>query len=245
MLEVMMVDEVGAARCLAFDPDRVRLFTNMRPQIIAVLTRQHAQRRHAEAFIEQTYTRAYGGCIQSHYPIILSLRNVSGKVIGAAGARFADTETLFFKQYLQRPIEVELERAGLGRATRQEIVEIGNLTSDAQGASIFLFVALADYLKRKNCPVAVATATSRLRRIFKLVGIGPHQLARANASALPDGGATWGTYYRTDPVVLAGSIAEAHSRLCSLLTPGRPPAAVTRFDCVKDPGAVKLATVQA
>ena len=61
--------------------------------------------------------------------------------------------------------------------------------------------------------IAVATATGELRRIFHKAGLGALQLAAADPRRLEDGGAAWGAYYQSDPVVLAGLIEAATAPL--------------------------------
>ena len=93
------------------------------------------------------------------------------------------------------------------------MVEIGSLASSGQGATVFLFAAMAHHLQSEGLRFAVATATDELRRIFHKAGLGALQLARADPRRLDDGGGSWGAYYQTDPVVLAGSIDAATAPL--------------------------------
>jgi hypothetical protein len=46
-----------------------------------------------------------------------------------------------------------------------------------------------------------------LRNSFYRLGLRPLPLTRADPARLPDGGASWGTYYEQDPVVMAGKVA--------------------------------------
>ncbi|WP_368886588.1 thermostable hemolysin, partial [Escherichia coli] len=61
----------------------------------------------------------------------------------------------------------------LGAAVeRSQVVEIGGLASSGQGATVFLFAAMARHLQREGLTFAVAVATSELRRIFHKAGLG-------------------------------------------------------------------------
>ena len=89
---------------------------------------------------------------------------------------------------------------------RQDIVEIGNLASCGNGAAAYLMSELMAYLSRQGIVYALATATHRLRRCLSLWGSTFQVLAPAFASALPDQGRSWGSYYLNDPWVITGVI---------------------------------------
>lgn len=168
-----------------------------------------AERRRVETFVEAAYARAYGGRIGRHYPTLMSAQDEAGRIYAVAGFRQAGKERLFLEQYLDMPVEDGIAAFAGEKPARSKVVEIGNLASDGRGATVFLFLALARHLRDLGCEYAVATATRELRGIFEKAGFITGELARADGSRLPGGGAEWGRYYQTDPVVLAGSIPEA------------------------------------
>lgn len=167
--------------------------------------------------MEGVYAHAYGGCIREHYPTLMSVQDAHGEIHAVAGFRLAESGPLFLEHYLDAPIEQVLDRSLEAGATRRRVAEIGNLGSRSPGATIFLFKALADHLRSLGRDIAVATATRDLRSILGRIGVGSVELARADPRRLPDRGATWGSYYSTDPMVMAGSIR-------ALPTPDRPSA---------------------
>ena len=171
------------------------------------------ERRRVERFIEEAYAQAYCGQIQDHYPTLMSVQDEAGRLYAAVGFRRAGELPLFLEQYLEDPVEVVLARAIGTAVTRDHVAEIGNLASSGQGATILLFAALAHHLQQEGLRFAVATATNELRRIFQKAGLGALQIARADPRRLKDGGGSWGAYYQTDPVVLAGSIGAATTPL--------------------------------
>lgn len=171
------------------------------------------ERRRVERFIEDTYAEAYGSRIQAHYPTLMSVQDEAGVIYAVVGFRHASEERLFLEQYLDAPAEVVLGQAIGAPVERAHVVEIGGLASSGQGATVFLFAAMARHLEREGLRFAVATATGELRRIFSRAGLGALQLARADPRRLDDGGGAWGAYYQTDPVVLAGCIAGATGAL--------------------------------
>lgn len=168
-----------------------------------------SERRRVERFIEDTYAQAYGSRVQAHHPTLMSVQDEAGVIYAVVGFRHASEERLFLEQYLDGPVDAVLGEAIGAPVDRAHIVEIGGLASSGQGATVFLFAAMARHLEREGLRFAVATATGELRRIFNRAGLGALQLAKADPRRLEDGGGAWGAYYNADPVVLAGCIAAA------------------------------------
>lgn len=131
--------------------------------------------------------------------------------------RCAGDGPLYLERYLPSPVEQLLRSGDRSPVARSEIVEIGNLASSGRGGSLFLFVMLTAFLHRSRITHAAVTATQSLRRTFAAFGFEFSQLARACPQRLPDGGSSWGSYFRTDPWVLAGPIAPASARLGAYL----------------------------
>jgi hypothetical protein len=70
-----------------------------------------------------------------------------------------------------------------------------------------LIPQLARHLHRLGYVWVAFTATRALRNSFYRLGLRPLSLTPADPARLADGGASWGTYYDQDPVVMAGKIA--------------------------------------
>jgi hypothetical protein len=217
LLEVMMLDDGALRGSLRFDADRVRRFTTLEPRVISIHHRLRPERTRVEAFLEDRYAEAFQGRITHHYPTLMSIQDRGGVIHAAVGFRLAAREPLFLEQYLDAPIEAELSEGQGDAVPRHAVAEIGNLASQSPGASLFLFLALANHLHHQGCTHAAATATRRLRRGFARVGFATRRLAAANASRIAGGGADWGTYYENDPEVLAGPIAPALPALAHML----------------------------
>jgi hypothetical protein len=195
------------------DPAPARPRRTLSSRIIRFDDPCRGERRRVERFIEDAYAEAYGGQIHAHYPTLMSVQDEAGAIYAVVGFRHAGEEPLFLEQYLDAPVEAVLGHS-LGTAVdRGHVVEIGGLASSGQGATVFLFAAMARHLQREGLRFAVATATGELRRIFHKAGLGALQLAAADPRRLEDGGAAWGAYYQSDPVVLAGLIEAATAPL--------------------------------
>ena len=218
MLEVKFSAGPAVHGVLLLDTGRMRALTTLAPQSIAVTGRTHFKRKAAETVIERAFASAYGSSISCSYPTLMSVFGADNDVLATVGFRPAHIEPLFLEQYLQRPIDRVLSDATGARVARHEIVEIGSLASSGKGASIFLFVALAAYLKQQGFTYAVVTATDALRKTFDFLGFESVELADADAAAVADG-AAWGSYYAHRPKVLAGAIAAGVARVERFLPP--------------------------
>lgn len=209
MLEVAFKADAECMGTLLWDRDYVRRFTDVVPSEISISHPGKPGRFLAERLIEDVYAREFGGRIVEHYPLLINARDEAGRVIAAAGLRFAEDGPLFLETYLGHPVEQSISKAAGRQVARKDIVEIGNLAAANRGASVFIFATLAAYLRALDFSYATATATKGLRRSFARHGIEVMELAPASASALPDHGADWGSYYMREPKVLAGPIAPA------------------------------------
>ena len=178
-----------------------------RPSVISIMPAFTDERRTVEDFIIDIYGRSYGAKIGVHYPILMSVRDDSNRILAALGFRYADREQLFLEQYLEYPVETVL------KTPRRDIVEIGNLASAGGGASLFLFAALSAYLEHRSMRYAVITGTNFIEKRLRSLGLRPRRLAPADPARLLQKDENWGTYYETAPHVLAGDIDEGYRKL--------------------------------
>jgi len=169
--------------------------------------RTHPARAAFEDFIAARFCRAYGARVTHFLPHLLGVSDGFAHWQAAAGYAAAGAQALFLEQYLDRPIERVLS-AALGRPiARPGIVEVGNLAAVSAGMARLIIPQLARHLHRLGYVWVVFTATRALRNSFFRLGLRPLPLTRADSARLADGGASWGTYYDQDPVVMAGKIS--------------------------------------
>lgn len=168
----------------------------------------HPSREAFEAFIADRYRLAYGARILRFLPHLLGVRDrLSGWRAGAGYAAAAE-QALFLERYLDGPVEQAIAHAGGRAATRCGIVEVGNLASASTGIARALVPSLALHFNRLGYAWVAFTATRALRNTFHRLGLRPLALAAADPARLEDAGASWGSYYRQDPVVVACEIAQ-------------------------------------
>jgi hypothetical protein len=145
------------------DERRVRKLTSLTPLGISMTQSFQSDRDCIERFIEKTYRYHYGSTIKGHYPILMSVDDPRGRVLAAVGLRLARDEPLFLEQYLEQPVDAAIRLVLSQSVERNAIVEIGDLTSAGGGASVFLFIAVAAYLRQQSLAFAVATGTKGFR----------------------------------------------------------------------------------
>lgn len=180
---------------------------NTRPAVVSILPAFAKEREAVEKFITDIYAQTYDAKIGVHYPTLMSVQDENGKILAALGFRNASEESLFLEQYLTHPIDEILD------TPRPSITEIGNLASAGGGASLFLFAALSAYLHDKKQSHAVITGTQYIEGRLRTLGLKPTRLAKADPSLLLQSGENWGSYYNTDPYVMAGQVARGYKRL--------------------------------
>lgn len=183
----------------------------LQPSVVSITGLLEPERKRVEDFIKSIYKKSYNADINVDYPILMSVRNEDDDILAAVGFRFADQEPLFLERYTAQPVDNILE------CPRSEIVEIGNLASAGQGASAFLFAALASYLDNKNVRYASITGTDFLHRYFERIDLKPRKICDASIEAVQSVGQNWGTYYDTQPRVLVGSVETGVKRLKATL----------------------------
>ncbi len=213
MLEVAIKNENLMSGSMFMNNARFKGLEALSPKVISITEHFMPERHAVEAFIEQAFFEAYGATIKEHYPTLMSVRDAENNILAAIGFRGAGNGAFFLEQYLDSPIEKRLS-ATLGvSAQRTTIAEIGSLASSGGGASIFLFIALAAYLRGQGFQYATATATQQLRMAFRFLGLRPADLGIADQSRLREKTQNWGSYYDTEPHVLGDALKVAYRKL--------------------------------
>lgn len=188
------------------------------PHRVTVLREVALGRREIERFIRLAFARAYGANIHHFMPWLLSLRADDGEPQAALGFRFATRGRLFLEQYFDAPIEATLAVTTHAPLTREGVVEVGNLAVARAGGARWLVAALTAYLYGANHAWAVFTAVPALVNAFARLGIALIPLAAANITRLPLAErAAWGSYYDTQPMVMAANVAQSFRALTAYL----------------------------
>lgn len=192
---------------LSFDLTSLQKWTPLTPSVIDISGRHAPERAKVETFIKDVYCKNYRAEISVSYPTLMSVRDQGGRILAAAGFRPAASERLFLEQYTRAPVEEVLTALYKHPVARAEVAEIGNLASEGRGASIFLYAAIASYLFHRDIAYAMVTGTDQLHSRFNKMGLKPQVICKADIESLETEQNRWGSYYSTQPRVLAGSLA--------------------------------------
>jgi hypothetical protein len=173
---------------------------------LEVVDRAHAHRAGLERFIAGSYEKAYGAHVTHYADYLVGLRNASGAWAAGLGYTPTGREPLFIEQYLDQPVEDAIGSILSVPVERDQIVEVGNLAACASGAARHIIAAMGVLLHELNRTWVVFTSTRALLNSFDRLEVATITLARADPARLPDGGASWGSYYDTDPQVMTANI---------------------------------------
>jgi hypothetical protein len=173
---------------------------------IEQVARSHPRRACLERFIAEVYLRRYGARINHFAEQLIASQDEAGDWLAAAGYTPATDAPLFVEQYLNVPVEDALTARIGAPVARHQVVEAGNLAAIGHGAARNMIVSLSVLLHRLQLGWVVLTGTRTLRNAFFRLGLAPLALVHASPQRLPDCGSSWGSYYQTDPIVLAADI---------------------------------------
>lgn len=170
---------------------------------------RNEDRAEVEAFIRETFSLAYAANVRSFMPRLLAVCRKDGDLLAAFGVRSARNEKLFLENYLDHPVEEEIEKKVGVKLDRSKIVEIGNLAAIYPGGVRWMIVALTVMLYEEGYEWVVFTGTSTLRNGFNRLGLHPVEICPARAERLGrEEQARWGSYYDHNPVVMFGNIRQ-------------------------------------
>ena len=180
----------------------------------------HPSRSVVARFIRATYLLNYNAHVVNLPNTLLALVDEDDRVHAAAGLRDA-SEPFFSEHYLDLPIEVLLSEVSRQRVGRSTIVEVSCLASRTPSISAHFMRALVLHGEELGYDWAFFTVTSRLEKLLRRMRLPLFTLAAASVHRVPSP-EVWGSYYETDPRVLAFG----REHLQTFLTRGLEPAQV-------------------
>jgi len=166
-----------------------------------------------EAFIAQSYLRAFEAKLSSFAPILVALRDAQSTVIAAAGYRNAAESPLFLERYLAAPVERLLPVSAEDQAAREEIVEVGHLCAARAGAGRSLSEWLALHLEASGFRWLLATLTDELTQLYTRMGMKAIAIQEVRAEAIGAEISDWGHYYTHHPRVHAVPLRQARQAI--------------------------------
>ncbi|SMF60140.1 Thermostable hemolysin [Tistlia consotensis] len=161
----------------------------------------HPLREAVEDCIATVYERAFGARDLSFPTLLIAWAGADGRPLCAAGLRTA-ADGFFSEAYLDRPIERLLAAEAGEPVAREAVFEVTTLASRSAEASPAFLRQLAVFGGRAGFRWSFFTATERLRRLLRGLGIPALELAPADPGRLADP-ERWGSYYSQAPRVCA------------------------------------------
>ncbi len=151
--------------------------------------------------IRAVYALSYGAHVTNFPKTIIGLADNKDRIHAAAGLRDA-SEPYFSEHYLDAPVETVIGGIAKARIDREAIVEVSSLASRTPAISVRFMKELVLYGEELGFDWAFFTATSRLEKLLRRMRLPLIALGAASASRVPNP-EIWGSYYETDPRVLA------------------------------------------
>lgn len=168
----------------------------------------HPRRNELERYVQQAFALKHAAQVRSFMPMLLALQGRAGRVCGVTGYRHAALEDLFLERYLDQPVQHAIAAASGANVQRAQVVEVGNLASLSCRAAVHLVALLPQHLLQQGQRWVVFTATQGVRHILQRFRAPLYELAPARAECVGGLGDDWGSYYRTDPRVMAGYLPD-------------------------------------
>jgi len=188
-----------------------------RISLFDIISPEDADWEQATDFIRDTYARAYGAKIDSFMPKIMRVSDAAGNCRAIMGFRLAADQPLFLEHYLDDPIEDVISRYRGEPIQRSEIIEVGNLAEARPGDARMALIGATAYMHALGCRWLVFTGVTRMRNVFRRLGLDVWELMVADENRLPPQELTrWGSYYQGNPVVCFGDIGQGHDNLQEL-----------------------------
>lgn len=163
-------------------------------------------------FIADTFMHHYGATIESYCDRLIGVCSPEGTMLAAAGYNLAEEGPLFLEQYLDLPLEQQIQQQLRMDITRSEIAEVGNLAALQAGGTRMLIELMTQRLHQEGRRWVAFTATKSLINSFHRMGLSPVILAPAKPARVKNPQA-WGSYYQQNPHVAIGDIQLGHARL--------------------------------
>lgn len=152
-------------------------------------------------FIRSMYDKCYNARIVQIPKRVVALVDPDFRVHCAAGLRDS-LEPFFSEYYLDEPVEMTIGALSGSRVERREIVEVSSFASRTPGSSVRFISELVSYGEGLGFNWAFFTTTSRLRKVLHRTRLPLIDLGVARSSRVPSP-ELWGSYYQTNPKVLA------------------------------------------
>lgn len=191
------------------------------PISVDILETGHPDRQRPEHFVRDVFRACYGADIRTYYPTLLTF-SMHSELLGVAGYRAGEGQTLFSEQYLDHPLEQLITRHWDEPVERRHLVEVGNLALISPAQARWVIAAVTLFLHTAGYRWVLFTAVKPLINAFRRLGLNPIALTQADPRRLADEGQHWGSYYAASPSVCVGDIGAGYRKLVGSATHRHP-----------------------
>jgi hypothetical protein len=171
-----------------------------------------------EGHIASVFADTYGAEVAEFAPFLMSMA-CAGNVSAAAGIRPADAGPLFLEQYLDDPVEQVLSNCYGQTLSRDEIFELGNLAALRPGVCQLFYLIMAGVIARTKLNYVVFAGTNQVAKGLTRLGFHMEPIVAADPARLGDAAENWGSYYDSEPQVMAIDLRESMKALNQLPLP--------------------------
>lgn len=178
----------------------------------SIINKNAANRADIEHYIAAKFFKDHKAHISSFMPYLLTM-SCANTFSGSVGIRPAKDHLLFIEKYIERTIEQTISEMNSSKVNREGIVEIGNLVATQIGASQLIFILLTASLYHARFQWVAFTATQQVEHILKKLNFNCYTLCKADPKKIGADLAQWGTYYDSNPHVIAINIADALEKI--------------------------------
>ncbi|GAA0368730.1 thermostable hemolysin [Bowmanella denitrificans] len=158
-----------------------------------------------EAFIHQGFAKAYGADIHHFMPMLLAIK---GQQYQAALGLRSGRSPLFIQQYLSSDLLDCLAQKGI-YTQPERVAEVGNLYGLSRRYTLPLFMAMAVGLYLNHYTHLLFCGTHHLIALLAKEGVKLTYLTDAYSARLAPSNDDWGSYYQTQPQVMALDLNDA------------------------------------
>ncbi|MCC2617084.1 thermostable hemolysin [Aestuariibacter halophilus] len=171
---------------------------------VSAVTALSKRKKDVETFVKQGFARHYNADIHHFLPVMVFAQ---GHAIQAAlGVRSA-RQGLFVEQYMPDNVEQTLAQHGID-AQAEQVAEIGNLHSRSSAYTLPLLLVTGMALHQAGIEHLVFCATPKVARLLERRGLSLVRLCPADPRKLLPSDDHWGSYYDSNPQVIALDLAQ-------------------------------------
>jgi len=165
--------------------------------------KKHTARKSLESFIYNNYYKVHHAKINHYFDHLFACSD-GFQFVASLGINFLKSKSKgFVEQYLDCSAEQAISQVAKQPIDRNEVVELGNLSSIMAGATRRIIFKISPKLLAKGAKWAVFTINKPVYNAFKKAGLDPMFIIKADPNKLVDQSTNWGSYYDTAPGVYA------------------------------------------